>query len=313
MAFDSGRAIALGHFVDAAYAMHASSEDNVALPPPRAIPAGYTFIAWIVMDDFFPGGTTSEFYGFVAQDDADPSQCVLALRGAEDVAEWWDSAHAGFHVFDVAPGNGSVHAGFYALYRTLRVIDYRAGATAPSGEAAPPRTFADEVDRVARRHLPPYGYAASASLTFAVAAHSLGAALATYFTLDMAVNHRVNRVGQLCTFASPRTGDATFASAVNVSGAELWRIVNLPDVVPQIPYRWLGYQHTGGLVLINATGSVRGTLRCWHLLDTYLFTLGSPIELGDCAPDARDADLLQRAADPALSALGNELAESLAT
>ena len=65
-----------------------------------------------------------------------------------------------------------------------------------------------------------------------VAGHSLGGSLATLCTAD------VRRTGALTTlyaFASPRTGDPTFARRFNTDCPVTWRIANTEDIVNTVP------------------------------------------------------------------------------
>jgi hypothetical protein len=49
-----------------------------------------------------------------------------------------------------------------------------------------------------------------------------------------------------------------------------WRIVNAPDIVPNLPPEILGFTHINTLQLYNSSGNVQPSLSCWHALATYL-------------------------------------------
>jgi hypothetical protein len=102
-----------------------------------------------------------------------------------------------------------------------------------------------------------------------ITGHSLGAALATLYTLENALTEKIPNPG-LCTFASPFVGDSTFASAFNGLGLTSWRIVNAPDIVPKLPPEILGFAHINTLQLYNSSGNVQPSLTCWHALATYI-------------------------------------------
>jgi triacylglycerol lipase len=300
MAFSRTDSVNLGHFVDAAYRMHDEPDPNPDLPTPKGIPTGFTFIAWIQMYDFFMGRRFVQFYGFIVKDDADPQHHIVALRGTVGNAEWWDDAHAAFEAFDESPDSGLVHLGFHEIYKTLKVV-----VKSPVGlmhETYNARVlsggFAAQVEAAARVHMPAVRAEMAEPIRYTVTAHSLGAALATYFTLDTMKNHSPSFVDKLCTFASPRTGDRKFANSLNTCGTELWRIVNEPDLVTQVPYRWMGFEHTAGLESYNSAKTVKNTVKCWHALSTYLVLLGdAESSLGECAPNASDMQMSDRYAE----------------
>ena len=81
------------------------------------------------------------------------------------------------------------------------------------------------------------------------------------------------------TYASPRTGDATFASAYNRLVPLTTRVVNRLDIVPQAPPAPL-YDHVAGEMEINPIDLgpppkvlVRTNLTCEHILTSYLHIL----------------------------------------
>jgi hypothetical protein len=49
-----------------------------------------------------------------------------------------------------------------------------------------------------------------------------------------------------------------------------WRIVNAPDIVPNLPPEILGFTHINTLQLYNSSGNLQPSLSCWHALATYL-------------------------------------------
>ena len=102
-----------------------------------------------------------------------------------------------------------------------------------------------------------------------ITGHSLGAALATLYTME---NARTNNITNpaLCTFASPAVGDADFVSAFNALGLTSWRIVNQPDIVPKLPPASLGFAHVNTLQQYSSVGKVKSSATCWHALATYL-------------------------------------------
>jgi hypothetical protein len=112
--------------------------------------------------------------------------------------------------------------------------------------------------------------------------HSLGAALATLYTLENAHTDQISNP-LLCTFASPFVGDSTFAAAFNSLGLTSWRIVNAPDLVPMLPPQIFGFAHVNTEQMFNSTGKVGSTPWCWHALPTYLSLIDPTLQpSADC-------------------------------
>jgi len=72
--------------------------------------------------------------------------------------------------------------------------------------------------------------------------HSLGGALATLNSLDISnwLNIPTSSI-TLLSFSSPRVGNAAFASYYERTISDHWNVVNSCDLVPHVPYRFLGY------------------------------------------------------------------------
>jgi triacylglycerol lipase len=146
---------------------------------------------------------------------------IVAFRGTEP--DDWDDIFADINIPLVPHGEGGrVHAGFKAslerIWETLR----------------------------------PRLYALRQSRRVWFTGHSLGAALATLAA------SRYEHTWGVCTFGSPRVGDAAFASAFDQRfGDKALRFVNDADVVthvpPSLPTR---YKHVGRLRHIRPDGSI---------------------------------------------------------
>ena len=103
-------------------------------------------------------------------------------------------------------------------------------------------------------------------------------ALATLTAFDVAANAKLPKPRSF-TYASPRTGDATFASAYDRLVPLTCRVVNRMDLVPQTPPAPL-YEHVAGEMEINPIDPgpppkvlVRTDLTCEHILTSYLHIL----------------------------------------
>jgi hypothetical protein len=304
---DRQKAIFYGSFVSAAYAMFEASDTNLR-PDPKDVPNGWNVVAWITMNDFFLGREFEKFYGILAESEQDPSEYVLAIRGTQEAIEWYNNTFAFLVPFDRVPGSGYVHDGFMRIYDTMKVTPRpqpTAGKTLEATAAAvPPQpsgSFADQVAAVVQQRATARAGGAELAEAFpagariVVVAHSLGAALATLYVVENMKKHAIPNP-LVCTFASPRVGDQTFVSTFNGLGLTSWRIVNAPDLVPNVPPDIWGYRHVDALTLVNSTGQVQPTLPCAHAMSTYDHMLdpAKPVDPG-CTVTAEEA---QRLLDP---------------
>jgi hypothetical protein len=274
--FDPKAAVLYGQFVQAAYTMYHSAPKNLTPPPSPDFPPGYQLVAWVQMQDFLIGSTGPVFYGFIAQNNANTDQFVLAIRGTSNGIEWWDDANAVVKTPFKVPGCGSVGMGFARIYDTLAVVERPVGFAAAAAQSVDTEGlkaaggFSRQVSALVGRHASNLsaraaGIAPTASVT--VTGHSLGSALATLYAMENArTDQLVNPL--LCTFASPLVGDATFASVFNGLALTSWRIVNTPDLVPKVPPS--GFTHIDAPQVYSSTGKVQSSVGCWHALSTYL-------------------------------------------
>lgn len=83
---------------------------------------------------------------------------------------------------------------------------------------------------------------------FFICGHSLGGAMATLAT------SRFSKVDALFTYGSPRVGTRSFVKSFNTPH---YRHVNNNDIVPKVPFAFLGYRHHGSLQYINFYGNIR--------------------------------------------------------
>jgi triacylglycerol lipase len=84
---------------------------------------------------------------------------------------------------------------------------------------------------------------------FFICGHSLGGAMAT-----LAASRLKESVECLYTYGSPRVGTKSFVKSFNVPH---YRHVNNNDIVPKVPFAFLGYRHHGTLRYINFYGNIR--------------------------------------------------------
>lgn len=185
------------------------------------------------------------FYGFLAQSTAKPDDFVAVIRGTDGIVEWIEDAQ--FVPIPDSAG-GHVEQGFWQVYQSLKLR--MAG------------TMQDIVSGLEKA-------VGSGKLT--VIGHSLGSALGTYLTLDLAGSTHLKQNVEACLFASPQTGDGTFVSrfANTVGKYKLFNYVL--DVVPWVP-RGLGYETLPGATWItpfDAQARIRCNVLCNHHILSY--------------------------------------------
>ncbi|OZM58536.1 hypothetical protein CIB95_02920 [Lottiidibacillus patelloidae] len=142
-----------------------------------------------------------EWFGFILENE---EEVIISFRGTVSETDWLADSLA-FHIdFPYGENCGKVHFGFLEVYKSCR-NELFAGLK--------------EIDKTKK---------------VIITGHSLGAALATVFALDLAKNAAFKNI-KLINYASPRVGNQKFCNAVNKEIAEIVRIVNVHDVVTLLP------------------------------------------------------------------------------
>lgn len=154
------------------------------------------------------------FYGWRLQKIA-TGEIVLAIRGTQSMAEWAiDGLISPRRPHAVA---GRVHDGFADLAASLRVDDKPLASIAEDGPIT-------------------------------VVGHSLGAALATLVSFELA---RAGAKVRGVFVASPRVGDAMFARAFGAVVPDHVMLRNAADLVPKVP-AFFGYSDVPNVVTLSA-------------------------------------------------------------
>jgi Lipase (class 3) len=255
--------------------MYATDPDNLMPEPTSDFPAGFRLAAWVQMQDFIILSTGPTFYGFLAQNIANPTQFVLAIRGTQTPEEWWDDFTSIIKTPFSVPNCGSVALGFNRIYQTMEIIERptgAAGAAAAVRSLKPVGSFATQAASLVRRlsqAAAPRAAGVPTAASISVAGHSLGSALATLYTMENAKGDQIHNP-ILCTYASPRVGDANFVAAFSALPLTSWRIVNEPDIVPTQPPELAGFRHIGVEQKFDSSASAKASLVCWHAMATYL-------------------------------------------
>jgi hypothetical protein len=188
-------------------------------------------------------------FGYILQ--AANNDVVVAIRGTASVWEWVQDAKFLAVKYPYLAGAGLTDDGFTDVYNSLRITDEPAAARVSDYLATFP--FNEPVG----------------SLT--ICGHSLGGALATLLALEVAANTHFKNPA-VFTYASPRTGDPTFATTYNQVVPNTFRIANRMDIVPKLPLPPL-YEHVLGLYELIPGLKVKLDVVCQHHLTTYLHLL----------------------------------------
>ena len=152
------------------------------------------------------------FYGYLARNHADPTRYAAAIRGTNGFAEW--VIDADFFLRDAPSSPGAkVEQGFWSVYDSMTLVGLdgaQIGAKAADGIAS-----------------------VVGQATVTICGHSLGSAVATYLSFDVA--KLMGARASACLFASPRTGDLAWTTAYAATVATCRLMNYILDVVPYVP------------------------------------------------------------------------------
>jgi hypothetical protein len=265
-AYTTSTAIQWGEFVEVAYQMYLDDPSNTNPSQPSYFPTGWKLIANLVVDPTIGLFSEHQMIGFLTQSASDPSQVGVVFRGTIGVFDWIDDFEFRLVNFTDIPNGGRTEDGFTQLYNSLSVRI--PGSTAQSS-------------------LNEQMTALGSGLSLTVAGHSLGGALAILHAAVVASNDPSLNL-ELYTFAAPMVGNATFVGTFEKLVPNSYRIYNKPDIVPTLPWSWLGYEQVNTGIQINSQlYPIKHSLECYHSLMTYLYVLGSTkYGLGNCATSA---------------------------
>jgi hypothetical protein len=262
---DLNQAILYAQLVNAAYAVPPDNTNNAAGQTITAGGTQFDVVTSIFANDLSTDmnpeqGTERVSIGLVLQASGG-GDVVIAIRGTEGIHEWIHDAQFLLVPCTFAQSSGSVEDGFNAMYLSMRVGTDNTSLTV--------------TDFMKQQQL----NRPITSVT--VCGHSLGAALATLLTLDIAVNTPF--FPSAYTYASPRTGDTQFVRNYNHLVPNTNRIANRLDVVPNLPFPPL-YEHVQGEFPLNpakvtlfpfsVTPLLKLDVVSLHILTSYLHLLG---------------------------------------
>lgn len=278
---------------------------------PRIQQAGWQVIAYLTaQDSILPKRKELEpraskkirlgevvFYGFLARRNDDPNAYVAAIRGTSGLAEWIIDAEF-FPISYRDQPEAKVEEGFWGIYDSMNLVMLDGHTVI--GKAA--EAIAATVG-------------AAGHVT--VAGHSLGSALATYLSLETA--QRLGARASAVLFASPRTGNATFAGLYDRTLDDRYRLFNyVLDVVPYVPFdlplQHIQYSTLGKPTIIDPLTSqadVRVDIGCDHHLICYCAMLAYQYTKAT-AKTPEDEALFRCVIGPREWSINEALAETLA-
>ncbi|WP_425517228.1 lipase family protein [Paenibacillus sophorae] len=142
-----------------------------------------------------------ERFGFIIES---PQEIIIAFRGTSSATNWISDIIASQKRFKYIKQECLTHRGFTDIYSSARNGIIAALTRLSQGK------------------------------TLYITGHSLGAALATLCSMDIAAN-TAHRSPNLYTFGSPRVGDPAFSKIFSKYVRNSYRIANLFDVVTYTP------------------------------------------------------------------------------
>ncbi|MEW6212223.1 MAG: lipase family protein [Acidobacteriota bacterium] len=258
--YDPMTAYLYGTFVEIAYQMYNSDPNNLTPAVPPNFPKNYQLVLYLDGVDSIEFESEMKFFGFIAQSTRQPSEYVAAIRGTSNIIEWIIDAEFLPTKFTPIPEAGDVEDGFFSIYKTL---------TGALPNKQPQQVHQFIRDNIVNGYLTCVG-------------HSLGSSIATMLALESKVNDGVSNT-TLYTFASPKTGDGTFARYFDSHVLDSLRIYNEPDIVPKLPPLY-SQVNTAYEIDSKNFSNIKHSILCYHELTTYLWVINQQSEfgLGDC-------------------------------
>ncbi len=244
----------------------------------------YNVLYNIQMNDILiPGDLDLVYYGFIAQHKKTKNYAI-AIRGTENNLEVIADAFLIPTKFKEFANKSMVPAGFYDLYESALIV-------------SPPDTKPQIVPLLLKivAANPTLMMPDAMNVRTTVTGHSLGSALATYYAAAASLGQGRNLDLNVYTFASPNTGNATFAATYNNNVPNNCRVYNVPDVVPKVPQFFENgvniYTQVAGGKEIDSSKypKVKAGAPCAHQLPVYQYVLLNEV-YGTDNPDILNFD-----------------------
>lgn len=160
-------------------------------------------------------------FGWVFQDVAEKI-VAISFRGTVSVEDWLRDFDFLPAIYQPVANFGTVHEGFQLVYLVLR----------------------SSVLNLLKQVEPGY-------TRLLITGHSLGAALSKLAAPDLLHNADLTVEPDVLNFAGPRVGHHDFANLFDVQIDSCFRVVNLWDIVPQLPPPLALYEHVGQAVKVD--------------------------------------------------------------
>ncbi|KAJ2158633.1 hypothetical protein GGF46_003633 [Coemansia sp. RSA 552] len=155
---------------------------------------------------------------------------VVSFRGTTDVEDWVQDSEFSLDPWPPHVPGSMVHHGFLSAYQSVA------------------KNVTREIARLAARY-PAY------KMVFT--GHSLGGAETVLCAVDILQRHpRLRRRMYIYTYGMPRIGNDEWAASIDRLGVPTYRVVYERDLVPHIPFQWLGYAHFSQEVWIHGNRTV---------------------------------------------------------
>jgi hypothetical protein len=165
---------------------------------------------FILLDTFWEASTST--YAYLGYDPG-KDHFVLAFEGTQDIEDWIiDLQIATLSPYKEYP-DARVHTGFWKAYTSIR------------------QPLFDALGRFRVQ-------------TLFVTGHSLGNALATVASLDIAEELNMSSI-TMVGLAGPRVGNPAYAELFQTLISDYYRITHSNDPIPHLPPMFLGFMHIG--------------------------------------------------------------------
>ncbi len=224
-------------------------------------------------DDVIWGSGKEERYALLYQSAAQANTYLVAFRGTSSVDDMLldleSSEHLTFVPYNNATGfpqDVSVGDGFNKIY-TTKNYSMAASLQAQIFEAL--QKLTNPVNQIL------------------ITGHSLGGALASLFSLDVAVSLPGLNISSV-TYASPRVGTANWETAYNQTYAlqnKTVRVRNSYDLVPKVPpenwpfdFRDIGQEFPVSFSVAKDHIDVSEVILSWHALTNYTYVISKAVQ-----------------------------------
>lgn len=235
-------------------------------------PSGWSYTTSITgWDEIISHDGTAELFGLVFQAAADPSQVLIAFRGTDSKVDAYNDLFYFTETFTpyanvTPPIAAAVAKGFNGIY-------------VHTG-----KTLATSLQAQVFQLLSSISAASSGLSQIYVTGHSLGGAIAELLAYDLSLS-LPSTPATTITFAAPMVGIQSWGQAYDAGpGASTIRVVNLDDVVPNLPPLSISpnYVQVAQEFAIQFKGQNEGLhptedLIIRHEMDNYLYVIEQAI------------------------------------